>query len=161
MWDIAIFIINKIKEAIESVKTSLEEVKTNTAGNTTASASGTLSQKLTHIIELLTVGSVKEEFETLKYQTTAGNISMIKSIQRGSIDNLSTSSGEDLIITINEVNPNKSFVVLDVPNSMVTGNNYCFVTLKELTSTTLTLRKDSIGNAMNMVDVSWQVIEFY
>lgn len=153
MWDIAIFIINKIKEAIESVKTSLEEVKTNTAGNTTASASGTLSQKLTHIIELLTVGSVKDKLETIATQTTSGNLSVVKSIQRGFVAVVET----DMTVEINEINPDKSMIVLTGPttNQAAQGNMPHVVSLNS-TGFVLTTRNNAYTPT-----VSWQVIEFY
>lgn len=149
MWDIAIFIINKIKEAIESVKTSLEEVKTNTARNTTASASGTLSQKLTHIIELLTVGSVKDKLETIATQTTVGNVSVVKSIQRGLVAHTTPTT----TVEINEVNPDKCVVIL-------TGTGYSasspYVISIDATNFVL---KSPINDYCLTID--WQVIEFY
>lgn len=153
MWDIAIFIINKIKEAIESVKTSLEEVKTNTAGNTTASASGTLSQKLTHIIELLTVGSVKDKLETIKTQTTVGNVSVVKSIQRGVVNVVPGG----MIVEINEINPDKSMILITGPTcGTVTWALMPYVV--SLDSTSFVLRHDYAGYAPG---ITWQVIEFY
>lgn len=153
MWDIAIFIINKIKEAIESVKTYLEEIKTNTAGNTTASASGTLSQKLTHIIELLTVGSVKDKLETITTQTTSGNLSVVKSIQRGVIVaeyNMTT-------VEINEINPDKSMIVLIGPAGKTLGTAYVPHVIS-LNSTSFEL---GITNSDYRANITWQVIEFY
>lgn len=144
MWDIAIFIINKIKEAIESVKTYLEEIKTNTAGNTTASASGTLSQKLTHIIELLTVGSVKDNFETIMNTISTGEVPIVKSVQSGT-----TTLSNERNISINEVNPDKCLYILR-------ENNYTNITL---TSTTLSFSIP--GNITTTQYVHWQVIEFY
>lgn len=152
MWDIAIFIINKIKEAINSVKSVAEEIKTNTAGNTTASASGTLSQKLTHIIEVLTTGSVKEELATIKTQTTTGNISVVKSIQRGTVM-LSGST----TVEINEINPDKSIIVLIGP-SYSSGTYGVMPHVVSLDSTSFVLGSTNVSYNPT---ITWQVIEFY
>lgn len=153
MWDIAIFIINKIKEAINSVKSVAEEIKTNTAGNTTASASGTLSQKLTHIIEVLTTGSVKEELATIKTQTTTGNISVVKSIQRGVLLVSETS----ITVEINEVNPDKSIIVLIGPNY----TNLTHAPMPHVDSLDSTSFVLNMKNTNGSGRITWQVIEFY
>lgn len=87
----------------------------------------------------------------------------VKSVQRG----ISSASDYTVNITINSVNPNKCFVVLN--NSTIgygAGTSYMHIkgsTVESLTSTRLSIKPNSytVGSSNYNGSVSWQVIEFY
>lgn len=142
----------------------IDSINTYTATNNTASPTGTLSQKLSHVISLL------------------GNKGAVKSAQRGlgtmsvTVTRTGTSSSSvtlnDLEIAISTVNPDKCIVILDgVAFINSSGDATPFVV--NLTSTLLTVSASRTGNHegtgivgaegvyLSTVQISWQVIEFY
>lgn len=60
--------IDTIKTDAAAAKADAAAAKSNTGTNNTGSATGTLSQKLSHIISLLTSGDVSDKLETIVTQ---------------------------------------------------------------------------------------------
>lgn len=127
----------------------IDDIRNNTAVNNTASATGTLSQKLSYIASLW---------------TTKG---MVKSVQRGTFevtesDVISGSANRYAIdIVINSVNPDKCIVLIDGSLGTVAVAATCM--LENLTDTTLRIGSGYVNSPANVGQVrgSWQVIEFY
>lgn len=127
----------------------IDNIRDNTAVNNTASATGTLSQKLSYIASLW---------------TTKG---MVKSVQRGTFevtesDVISGSANRYAIdIVINSVNPDKCIVLIDGSLGTVAVAATCM--LENLTDTTLRIGSGYVNSPANVGQVrgSWQIIEFY
>lgn len=124
----------------------IDDIRNNTAVNNTASATGTLSQKLSYIASLW---------------TTKG---MVKSVQSGIFNILEddiisgSASAYAIDITINTINPEKSMVLINGTLGSTLANP-CF--LESLTSTTLRIGSNSCNRENSVIRGSWQIIEFY
>ena len=133
---------------IDTIKTDAEAAKSSTAVNNTGSATGTLSQKLTHVIELLTSGDVGNRLDELVAKGA------VKSVQRGiatTINQMNNQGNTDYYTTVNigTINPEKSIVLLE-------SAYFQSAILLEVGSSSIKIGTDTEGTA-----VSWQVIEFY
>lgn len=97
------------------------------------------------------VGLIKSIPETVPTGT-------VKSVQRGVSSLPASSSSLEIKITINTINPNKSFVLLT--SDTISGSDKSYgqgVRLKELAAEYLVVESTIRGN----MPFSWQVIEFY
>ena len=128
----------------------IDDIRNNTAVNNTASATGTLSQKLSYIASLW---------------TTKG---MVKSVQSGIFNILEddiisgTATQYAIDIEINAINPQKSIVIIE---GTLGATPTSPAILESLTSTTLRIGSESCNTEDNIYGRaargSWQVIEFY
>ncbi len=97
------------------------------------------------------LNALKSEITAIKNATNKG---FIKSVQRG----LCSKSGQNKI-TINTINPNKAFVLLDGQSVGHEANDFSGMAyLEALTETTLTIYRPTYTSAGTS---SWQVVEFY
>lgn len=132
---------------IDTIKTEVSEIKTSTDKNNTGSASGTLSQKLSHIIGLLTDGEIGTKLDEVAAK------GVVKSVQRGTArttPNTEGVCGEYAVsIPIATVDPDRCIVIILSGDDVAAGCD-------SLTADTLT-----ISNNVAVYYMSWQVIEFY
>lgn len=141
-------------EALEIVASDVINIDSNTEINNTASSQGSLSQKLSYIIDQLnTLSSINIPRST------------VKSVQRGTL----TFSGETATATINAVDVNKSIVIHGGSSWLGTGGtsgDYATysglwdVRLMLTDSTTVTATVGYYQPAYTG-PTTWQVIEFY
>ena len=91
--------------------------------------------------------------------TVTGNILSVKSVQRGYIKPIQDDvySWLEYNITINNINVDKSIVIINGGGSNVNGLKQG--TLKGISSTSITISVPYGASAYS--DLSWQVIEFY
>ena len=166
---------------INSLITSIASIFTNTQTNNAASASGTLSQKMSHSHNLLTTlsNTVASTSNSLSTQIlgwlNGGQCKVIKSIQRGYDVKNSSYYKEERSITIpNTVNPNKSIVLLDEPHSYDTGgyssdynHSHTRPVVKTFNGKVIEIEggyewyDNDSDSRIKYPAISWQVIEFY
>lgn len=103
------------------------------------------------------LGAVKEEDlpETIQSLLTGGEISMIKSIQRGVA---SCTDNETTNVSINTVNPDKTVVHYETIGGRTT---FSPAILSELSANTVKFEIADISNLSASLKVSYQVIEYY
>ena len=95
----------------------------------------------------------------IKNLISGGEISMVKSIQRGVVPNGSLNSSEVCEVTISPVNPDKCQVIID--NSLLSASSTIYGSyLVNLTANKLTLSKNSNAN-VSTSPIGWQIIEYY
>lgn len=144
-----------INTNVNTANTNINTVKTNTGVNNTASSTGSLSQKLSYLIN---------KVEALESSSSSSS-SVVKSVQRGVI----SFSRATATATINAVDVNKAIVVCGGSSYGVTnGSNYydagysgywdARLTLTNSTTVTATVAYYSSGYTG---PTAWQVIEFY
>lgn len=143
-------IVDTINTNVNTANTNINAVKTNTAVNNTASSTGSLSQKLSYIMDQL---------EALQSSSSSSS-SVVKSVQRGSL----SFSKATATATISAVDVNKAIVVHG-GSSWGTGydagnSGYWDARLTLTNSTTVTA---TVGyyNSGYTGPTTWQVIEFY
>ena len=112
---------------------------------------------------------IRDDFTTVSEWLSAGNVPIVKSVQRG----INTSDSTSGTVTISTVNPEKSIVLIDATaNSLTNDDGTCAVAgarSGELTSNSFTYAKGYMRKAQSYPydDIyiyptfSWQVIEFY
>ena len=123
------------------------QAKTNTAVNNTASATGTLSQKLSKVIG-----------DVAALNTALGAKRAVKSVQRGVISAGGTVN-DTMTIPISAVNPAKCSVRLE--SRVQASINGAFAPLLiSLTETALTVKKPLAANTVDVGGI-WEIIEFY
>ena len=137
--------IDVINTNAEAAKTDAAAAKTNTAVNNTANATGTLSQKLSHVISLLTSGDVGSKLDEIAVK------GVVKSVQRGICSTFADMSPMQYseVVYIGTIDPEKSIVLLH-------SNSEGEAVLMELTESSMI-----IGAPSRVIKLSWQVIEFY
>lgn len=144
-------IVDTINSRLTATRaTYIDNIHSCTVTNNTASSTGTLSQKLSYIINTGT-------------PVTSLSGKIIKSVQRGVSGEEGEPSGT-LSISISSVDPNKCLVILD--NSVSKSGQDYHAThsayLKSLTSNTLTVGTNYLSSGLDYGYLfSWQVIEFY
>lgn len=138
-------------EALEQVSNAVDNIDTNTSINNTASSTGLLSQKLSHIINQL---------EALQSSSGSSN-SVVKSVQRGTL----SFTSETATATIKAVDVNKAIVIHGgssyyggYGNASYSGNWDARLTLKNSTTVEATV---GYYNKSYTGPTTWQVIEFY
>ncbi len=107
--------------------------------------------------KLITSGGVYEAIKGI--YDSLGNISVIKSIQRGTAKG--KSEDENIQIPISAVDPNKCMVLLD--NSMIISGGVSSVRgayVISLEETMLTISPNGTRSGGTECEVGWQVIEF-
>lgn len=146
-------IVDTINTNVNTANTNINTVKTNTGVNNTASSTGSLSQKLSYLIN---------KVEALESSSSSSS-SVVKSVQRGVI----SFSRATATATINAVNVNKAIVVFG--GSSYRGNyggsdpydsGYWDARLTLTNSTTVTATVGYYNSAWTG-PTAWQVIEFY
>lgn len=89
--------------------------------------------------------------------TITNSLGSVKSVQRGTVTNKDTSN---IVININPINPNKSFVLIDVGYTPEVTHQHPI--LVSLTETQVTFSPSYInGNPTTAIKFSWQVVECY
>lgn len=139
---------------INSLITSIASIFTNTQTNNAASASGTLSQKLSYMQNQLSALS-------------ATGFGAVKNVQRGVSTKEDTNENEGRSIQLpTNVNPNKSIVLLN-PDRVV-NEDYQEAIVTSFDGSTITIQggtkkiTPAYGSpTYGHVSISWQVIEFY
>ena len=104
---------------------------------------------------------------TIQNLLKGGSISVVKSVQRGTVNRENSSAIEDYYnVTISAVNVNKSILIIN--GKSYTGNSGavgpCLSTGKILNSTTIAVSPtwiDSSPESCGYKEVNWQVVEFY
>lgn len=145
-------IVDTINTNVNTANTNINAVKTNTAVNNTASSTGSLSQKLSYIMDQL---------EALQSSSSSSS-SVVKSVQRGSL----SFSKATATATISAVDVNKAIVVHG--GSSYSGSGTSTATYSGYWDTRLTLTNSTtvtatVGyyNSGYTGPTTWQVIEFY
>lgn len=143
-------IVDTINSNVNTANTNINTVKTNTGVNNTASSTGSLSQKLSYLIN---------KVEALESSSSSSR-SVVKSVQRGVI----SFSDEITTATINAVNVNKAIVVFGGSSWGGSGNgNYSGYWDARLMLTNSTTVTATVGYYASFYTgpTAWQVIEFY
>lgn len=147
-------IVDTINTNVNTANTNINAVKTNTAVNNTASSTGSLSQKLSYIMDQL---------EALQSSSSSSS-SVVKSVQRGSL----SFSSKTATATISAVDVNKAIVVHGGSSYAGVGSGYPGATDSGLWDARLTLTNSTtvtatVGyyNSSYTGPTTWQVIEFY
>ena len=151
--------LNALNTNVTGAKTAATNAQNYTATNNTASKTGILSQKESYTHSLLE--NTSYGLNALNTKLTSG-ISVVKSIQKGFVNSHSYKTGGNVEITINEVNTEKCFLYLHAPTFVSTGaEDSACVTVKEFSSTKITLWvSKQISSSVN-VSYHWMLIEFY
>lgn len=144
-------IVDTINTNVNTANTNINTVKTNTGVNNTASSTGSLSQKLSYLIN---------KVEALESSSSSSS-SVVKSVQRGVISFSSTTA----TATINAVNVNKAIVVFGGSSWYAYGgtagnSGYWDARLTLTNSTTVTATVGYYSSGYTG-PTAWQVIEFY
>lgn len=148
---------------IDSNTTTLNTIKTATAANSTASKTGTLSQKDAYIISLLENATYGlNALKTAINSASSSSSSVVKSVQRGVL----SFSSATATATINAVDVNKAIVVYggssysrDRDGGTPQNSGSWDARLTLINSTTVTA---TVGYYANYTGpTAWQVIEFY
>lgn len=145
-------IVDTINTNVNTANTNINAVKTNTAVNNTASSTGSLSQKLSYIMDQL---------EALQSSSSSSS-SVVKSVQRGSL----SFSSKTATATISAVDVNKAIVVHGgsswgdggSASTSYSGSWDARLTLTNSTTVTATV---GYYNSSYTGPTTWQVIEFY
>lgn len=126
----------------------IDIINTSTKTNNTASETGNLSQKMSHIINLIK------------------NKGTVKSVQRG-VTTLQNSLNGAAQVSISSVNPSKCLVILDgsIQPSAITDMAYTpYVYALAATQLTIKANDETMTTAQPVLDkakISWQIVEFY
>ena len=146
-------IVDTINTNVNTANTNINAVKTNTAVNNTASSTGSLSQKLSYLIN---------KVEALESSSSSSS-SVVKSVQRGVI----SFSKATATATISAVDVNKAIVVHG-GSSYNDNYNYVDANISGLWDARLTLTNSTTVTATvgyyrsgYTGPTTWQVIEFY
>ena len=142
----------EIKKAINSnISKSLDLLITEKSNeiSTSIGNNNSLISSIKSLLENTTYGlnAIKTTVNSVNNTVSVvGNIPSVKSVQRG-VAYFDSSKYYTMDITISNVNPDKSIVLLDSCG--------CLAYVGRLSSTILTIKSEYTG------DFSWQVIEFY
>lgn len=141
-------IVDTINSRLTATRaTYIDNIRSYTVTNNTASSTGTLSQKLSYIINTGT-------------PVTSLSGKIIKSVQRGVI----SMEGDTATATITSVNTSKAVVVHGWSTLQSLNGSYDYASgwdarLALTNSTTITATRSNVGTSASYVN--YQVIEFY
>lgn len=145
---------------LNAIITDAESIKTNTDVNNTASSTGTLSQKMTQLIN--DVATLSSAVSALQSTVAGMPQGIVRHIQRGTF-----TPGSNSAITISLsgfTDVNKMIVLIDGIGNKEVGDkarNAPFY-ISDITTTLLTLGKNNAEYTSNKnVIAGYQVIEFY
>ena len=136
--------IEEVKQDIQYVSNLIGE-KANTGGTVTE---GTVMAKLNALLDKLTSGGVG-----------------IKKVQRGTFQEkpVGGSTANDITITISEVNPEKTFVILrgGATSGYASSPSVVMGYLKRLTATSFTFAGARGSVTVSPSMINYEVVEFY
>ena len=140
--------MNEVNNTLTSFKSEINTMLTGFTNDVDSDITG-LSNNLT---------TVKTDVATLSTTVSALPKGAIKSVQRGTVT--SKVDNNNIVISINPINPNKSFVLIDIGGAPETTHQLPI--LLSLTETQVTFSPSYMnGNPTTHIKFSWQVIEFY
>lgn len=154
--------IDTINSNAASAKTAATNAQSYTATNNTASKTGILSQKESYTHSLLENAT----YGLNAIKTKLNNVSVVKSVQRGVVNEFNNDEISTYSLKVSTVNSAKSILIINTPtetfedgSSAIYFNPYA--TLSE-DGTTITFNATQRFSVKNFYfEYSWQLIEFY